>query len=114
MYVLLRPPLNLIFILSQDQRVILLYSGIHYDAVTLSPDPDLLSHIEFHTTKFSISDTSTLDAAQKLASELRQKKKFTNTTTFDLKCEICGKGLKGEKEARAHASQTGHTAFGEY
>jgi len=94
--------------------VILLYSGIHYDAVTLSPDTDLLSHIEFHTTKFSVWDTSILEAAQKLASELRQKKKFTNTSTFDLKCEICGKGLKGEKEARAHASQTGHTAFGEY
>ena len=105
---------NLTSIPSQDQRVILLYSGIHYDAVTLSPDPDLLSHIEFHTTKFSVWDTSILDAAQKLASELRQKKKFTNTATFDLKCEICGQGLKGEKEARAHASQTGHTAFGEY
>ena len=94
--------------------MILLYSGIHYDAVTLSPDPDLLRQIEFHTTKFSVSDTSILNAAQKLASELRRTKKFTNTATFDLKCEICGTGLKGEKEARAHASQTGHTAFGEY
>jgi len=98
----------------QDQRVILIYSGIHYDAVTLSPDPDLLSNMEFHTTKFDVSDTSILDAAGKLAAELRRTKKFTNTATFDLKCEICGMGLKGEKEARAHASQTGHTDFGEY
>ena len=28
--------------------------------------------------------------------------------------QICGKGLKGEKEARAHASETGHVEFGEY
>jgi ubiquitin thioesterase OTU1 len=28
--------------------------------------------------------------------------------------QVCGQGLKGEKEARAHASQTGHTQFGEY
>jgi len=27
---------------------------------------------------------------------------------------VCKKGLKGEKEARAHASETGHVEFGEY
>jgi ubiquitin thioesterase OTU1 len=84
-------------------------------------------------------------AAKKLASILREKKAFTNTSTFDLKCEVCtyirihipcslclfqmnhktrlliyflsqdcGQGLKGEKGARAHASQTGHVRFGEY
>ena len=31
-----------------------------------------------------------------------------------LDIQICGKGLKGEKEARAHASETGHVEFGEY
>lgn len=30
-----------------------------------------------------------LTAAQKLADILRQKKAFTNTATFDLKCEVC-------------------------
>lgn len=70
-------------------------------------------------------------AAKKLADILRSKKAYTNTTTFDLKCEVgrctlffmlsdaeilqqCGQGLKGEKEARAHAEQTGHVRFGEY
>ncbi|KAI0807327.1 OTU-domain-containing protein [Fomes fomentarius] len=55
-----------------------------------------------------------LQAAKKLADALRAKRAFTNTATFDLKCQICGKGLKGEKEARAHASETGHVEFGEY
>jgi len=74
-------------------------------------------------------------AAKKLAGLLRAKKAYTNTSTFDLKCEVrfvsshasrtllpdsythvqdCGQGLKGEKGARAHAEQTGHVRFGEY
>src|SRR5690349_16525903 len=40
---------------------------------------------------------SILTAAKKLATKLREKKAFTNTATFDLKCEQCGQGLKGEK-----------------
>jgi ubiquitin thioesterase OTU1 len=80
-----------------------------------------------------------LDALRALATKLRAKRAYTNTSTFDLKCEVsgffllvfarvlgnflvedflwcqvCGQGLKGEKEARAHASETGHAKFGEY
>lgn len=95
-----------------SSRAILLYSGIHYDAVALSPIPD--APPEFQTTLFPLDDSSVLRAAQELATRLRAKKKFTNTSTFDLKCVICQKGLKGEKEARAHATETGHTEFGEY
>lgn len=69
---------------------------------------------DFHTTVFPVSDQSVLKGAQELATKLRAKKAYTNTSTFDLKCEICKVGLKGEKEAREHAVQTGHTKFGEY
>lgn len=79
-----------------------------------------------------------LVAGTKLANILRQKKAFTNTATFDLKCEVraapssavvrqasfngvhiiilqdCGQGLVGEKGATAHAKETGHLRFGEY
>lgn len=96
-----------------ENRCILMYSGIHYDAVSLAPTRD--APVDFHTTVFPIDGSAHVSqAAAKLASQLRASRKFTNTSTFDLKCEICGKGLKGEKEARAHASETGHTAFGEY
>ncbi|KIM25348.1 hypothetical protein M408DRAFT_331259 [Serendipita vermifera MAFF 305830] len=93
-------------------RAILLYSGIHYDAISLSPMPN--APLDFHTTVFPVSDAPILEGSLKLASQLRQKKKFTNTATFDLKCEQCGVGLVGEKGAREHAAQTGHTSFGEY
>ncbi|CAE6339526.1 unnamed protein product [Rhizoctonia solani] len=96
-----------------DNRCILMYSGIHYDAVSLAPIRD--APADFHTTVFPIDGSDNISqAASKLASQLRASRKFTNTSNFDLKCEICGQGLKGEKEARAHAAQTGHTSFGEY
>ena len=86
-------------------------------------------------------EDAVLVAAKKLADKLRAKRAYTNTATFDLKCQVsddhglimpavwlygeilnwvcffkqdCGQGLKGEKEARQHASQTGHVNFGEY
>ncbi|KAJ3818338.1 hypothetical protein EV361DRAFT_808640 [Lentinula raphanica] len=99
-----------------QMRCIVIYSGIHYDAATLAPMADAPS--EWHQTVFPITKQDTSDgvlvAAKKLADALRAKKAFTNTATFDLKCEVCGQGLKGEKGARAHAEQTGHTRFGEY
>ncbi|KAG8743884.1 ubiquitin-specific protease otu1 [Ceratobasidium sp. 414] len=96
-----------------ENRCVLMYSGIHYDAVSLAPTRD--APLDFHTTVFPTEGSDHISqGAAKLASQLRASRKFTNTSTFDLKCEICGKGLKGEKEARAHASETGHTSFGEY
>ncbi|KAG6332670.1 hypothetical protein ID866_6415 [Astraeus odoratus] len=101
---------------SKGDRCILVYSGIHYDAATLSPMPS--APIEWDQTVFSIMSTDEDDpilvAAKRLATILRERKAFTNTATFDLKCEQCGKGLKGEKDARAHAQETGHVHFGEY
>ncbi|KII88383.1 hypothetical protein PLICRDRAFT_54223 [Plicaturopsis crispa FD-325 SS-3] len=97
-------------------RCVLIYSGIHYDAATLAPMAEAPS--EWHQTVFPVvsseDDDPVLVAAKKLADILRAKKAYTNTATFDLKCEDCGQGLKGEKGARAHAEQTGHVRFGEY
>ena len=70
--------------------------------------------LDFHTTVFPISDQSMLDGSLALAAKLRAKRAYTNTATFDLRCEICKVGLKGEKGAREHATETGHAKFGEY
>ncbi|KAJ7063450.1 hypothetical protein C8F01DRAFT_1209733 [Mycena amicta] len=83
---------------SPENRCIILYSGIHYDAASLAP----------------MRNADILAAGKRLSDILRAKRKFTNTSTFDLKCEQCGIGLKGEKGAQAHAKETGHTRFGEY
>jgi len=102
---------------SSEMRCIVIYSGIHYDAASLAPMVEAPS--EWHQTLFPIRSSDddsdeVLVAAKKLAGILRSKKAYTNTATFDLKCEVCGQGLVGEKGARAHATETGHLRFGEY
>ncbi|KAF8478372.1 OTU-domain-containing protein [Russula ochroleuca] len=99
-----------------ESRVLLVYSGIHYDAAVLAPAPDAPQ--EFCASVVpagaSLEGERVVEALRALAAKLRAKRAYTNTATFDLKCEVCGQGLKGEKEARAHASETGHIKFGEY
>ncbi|KAF5371743.1 hypothetical protein D9758_003602 [Tetrapyrgos nigripes] len=101
-------------------RCLLIYSGIHYDAATLAPTADAPG--EWHQTLFPVTSTDDdadeiLRAGRKLTDALRAKRAYTNTATFTLKCQarvVCGQGIIGEKEAREHASKTGHTQFGEY
>ncbi|KAF7338135.1 OTU-like cysteine [Mycena venus] len=96
---------------SPENRCLLIYSGIHYDAATLAPMADAPS--DWHQTVFPTRSGDVLDAAKRLADILRAKRAFTNTATFAVKCEECGKVFKGEKGAQAHATETGHTRFGE-
>jgi len=99
----------------ESSRALLIYSGIHYDATVLAPTPDAPQ--EFCASVVPASGAEgdrVLEALGTLATKLRAKRAYTNTSTFDLKCEVCGQGLKGEKEARTHASETGHVKFGEY
>lgn len=67
-------------------RAILLYSGIHYDATSFAPTPGAPS--DFHETVFPVYNQIVLEAAKELAWNLRKQKKYTNTTTFLLKCEV--------------------------
>ncbi|KAJ3033239.1 ubiquitin-specific protease otu1 [Rhizophlyctis rosea] len=94
-------------------RVIVLYTGIHYDAVALAPFPDAPS--DFDQTTFEGADgEKVLEAGVKLAGIWKKKRKFTDLANFTLKCGVCGKGLVGQKDAQAHAMQTGHASFTEY
>lgn len=103
-----------------SQNIILIYSGIHYDAVTFTPmEPDggasYPYDLDFDQTQFSkTSDGFALAAALELRQKLQANHYYTDTAGFALRCEICKKALRGEKEAQAHAKQTGHTSFGEY
>lgn len=98
-----------------DGRALVIYSGIHYDAAVLAPEPDAPQDFCVSVVpSIGAEGEHVLEALRVLATKLRAKRAFTNTATFDLKCEVCGKGLKGENEARAHASETGHTKFGEF
>lgn len=85
------------------QRVYILYSGIHYDAI-VSDD----------STIFSPEDDEALSFAQAIAVEAFAAHRYTDTATFTLTCCDCGLSLKGNREAEAHAQQTLHQNFVEY
>ncbi|GAA5957687.1 hypothetical protein JCM3765_001481 [Sporobolomyces pararoseus] len=99
--------------------VFIVYSGIHYDALTFSFAPPSATSfppdLSSDTTIFPLPvESSTLSGAQRLVETLRKAHNYTDTATFALRCEICREAIVGEKEARQHASQTGHQRFGEY
>ena len=101
-------------------HIFLIYSGIHYDAVTFTPlEPDLSAtypySLDFDQTQFhKVNDAYALPATLKLAEKLKSDHYYTDTAGFTLRCEVCRTALKGEKEAHKHAKDTGHTSFGEY
>ena len=79
-------------------RAIVIYSGIHYDATSVSPMLDAPE--EFHQTimsRGSEDEDEMILAAKKLADALRAKRAFTNTATFDLKCQVRPEQLRDEE-----------------
>ncbi|KAJ1963675.1 ubiquitin-specific protease otu1 [Dipsacomyces acuminosporus] len=95
------------------QRVILFYSGVHYDFAAFTFDK--ASPREFDLTVFGIDESGDemLAAARELADKLRQKHEFTDTANFSLRCNQCNTLLRGEREAQEHSMGTLHTNYSE-
>jgi len=94
------------------RRIYVIYDGIHYDAVAYCFDPQLPPDME--TTRFSPNDQVVLERAKDLCAQEHQRKAYTDTSNFTLRCLVCQQGLKGQSEAAQHAQQTGHANFSEY
>ncbi|XP_037106851.1 ubiquitin thioesterase OTU1 isoform X1 [Syngnathus acus] len=89
------------------KRVLLIYDGIHYDPLQREAPGSPPQ------TVFSTGDDVILAQALELADEARRKRQFTDVNRFALRCMVCQTGLVGQREAREHAKETGHTNFGE-
>ena len=102
---------------SAPQQCIIVYSGIHYDAIALSPSDPPYRHamypMEFDQKQFPVEDGEVLDKAKELCTILREKHYFTDTAGFALRCGICGWTGRGERAAEKHAEETGHQSFEE-
>ncbi|KAI9723735.1 MAG: hypothetical protein M1812_001035 [Candelaria pacifica] len=96
-------------------RCILVYSGIHYDTIALSPSESPYTHAhappEFDEKVFDTADDVVLIKALELCKVLRGKHYYTDTARFTIRCNVCGEQLVGEKGATAHAETTGHHDF---
>ncbi|KAJ5772061.1 hypothetical protein N7520_002590 [Penicillium odoratum] len=98
-------------------RCIVVYSGIHYDVLALSPsDPPYTRANPFahgDTKIFESIDPVVLEKAKELCRVLQSKHYYTDTAGFSVRCNTCGGTFTGEKGATKHASETGHYDFGE-
>ncbi|XP_076351050.1 yod1 deubiquitinase [Tachypleus tridentatus] len=92
-----------------ENRIFLIYDGIHYDPLLLEP----LDHSHSIQTIFPTTDQSVLRMAMEIAHEAKSSRQFTDVQNFSLRCLVCNQCLKGQQEAQQHAKGTGHCNFGE-
>lgn len=92
---------------SYPNRVFVMYDGIHYDPMGLEQNNTIIR------TVFPTSDVTSQQMALAVASELKEKRQFTDLVGFSLRCLVCSTPLKGQKQAQQHAKETGHMNFGE-
>ena len=72
-----------------EGRALLIYSGIHYDAAVLAPEPSAPQDFCVSVVpSVGAEGERLLEALGALATKLRAKRAYTNTATFDLKCEV--------------------------
>ncbi|KAK0669963.1 hypothetical protein QBC41DRAFT_355454 [Cercophora samala] len=95
----------------KETRIIILYSGIHYDRIAFALD--LSYPVDCDVTKWDTQDEEVLTKARQLAAQLQKMHYYTDTTDFVIKCEVCNWIGKGMKEAGVHQKETGHKEFGE-
>ncbi|OQR76037.1 ubiquitin thioesterase OTU1-like [Tropilaelaps mercedesae] len=91
-----------------DQRILLIYDGIHYDPLLLE-----FSDGSGIRTTFSTDDPMILASALEVAHEAKRSGQFTDMQNFTLRCLVCNRGVVGQAGAQAHAKSTGHSNFGE-
>ena len=95
------------------KRCILVYSGIHYDTIAFVPHGVSTLDTDNDIKLFDSKDDVILEASRQLCGELKKQHYFTDTQKFGIKCNTCGWSGAGEQGAVQHASETGHTDFGE-
>ncbi|XP_009627563.1 OVARIAN TUMOR DOMAIN-containing deubiquitinating enzyme 2 [Nicotiana tomentosiformis] len=99
-----------------QERVMLIYDGLHYDALAMSPAEGAPE--EFDQTIFTVQRDGTVGPAERLAlnlvKEQQRKRSYTDTANFTLRCGVCQIGVVGQKEAVEHAQATGHVNFQEF
>ncbi|KAK9463792.1 uncharacterized protein V1516DRAFT_668705 [Lipomyces oligophaga] len=98
----------------QPTFVLVVYSGIHYDAIALAPE-GVEGVTEFDQTVFENDEMAfmVMEAAESLGKILKERRYYTDTASFSIQCSDCGAVLTGERGAEKHSESTGHVRFQE-
>lgn len=91
----------------------LMYDGIHYNYLALILNGVSSSDTTMDITQFDTKDAYAISKARAVAQAAHDRRQFTDTASFTLKCGQCGTKLKGETGALEHAKTTGHSQFEE-
>ncbi|KAF1984161.1 ubiquitin thioesterase OTU1 [Aulographum hederae CBS 113979] len=101
----------------KPKRIILVYSGIHYDTIAVNPSSPPHTRADappdFDLKQFDADDDLVVERARELCKILKDRHYYTDTKGFSIKCNTCGWQGTGEKGATQHAAETGHYDFGE-
>lgn len=95
--------------MNYSKRILLIYDGIHYDALIYEVDAAPGQPI----CQFSRKNSLILTEAKQIAEEAKSSLQYTDTKTFTLQCSICSKLLVGQDDATKHAMETQHVQFRE-
>lgn len=80
-----------------SRRIYVIYDGIHYDALAYCFDPQLPPEMDIRI--FSPNDILVLERAKEVCQHEHQRKAYTDTSNFTLRCLVCQQGLRGQAEA---------------
>lgn len=84
-----------------EMQIHLLYDGAHFDPLLVNERPLV-----------PVADAGDVEAdMHELAAKLMCVGAFTDVATDQLQCSACRARFAGEKQAQAHAQQTGHVNF---
>ena len=95
--------------MNYPRRILLIYDGIHYDALVY----ELTDRPGHRIYQFSRNNHSIIEQARQIGNEAKSSRQFTDTSNFQLQCNVCSIYLKGQKEAQEHAKETMHVNFKE-
>mmetsp|Transcript_3378 Transcript_3378/g.6286 ORF Transcript_3378/g.6286 Transcript_3378/m.6286 type:complete len:361 (+) Transcript_3378:168-1250(+) len=98
-----------------SERGMLIYDGLHYDALAVEAFPGGPEEVDLTVFSSTGPLADEIDAdARRVVLEANKARKFTDAANFSIRCTTCQKGFVGQKEAIAHAKDTGHGNFSEY
>ncbi|CAI5537543.1 unnamed protein product [Closterium sp. Naga37s-1] len=83
-----------------SETIMLIYDGIHYDALALSPcegAPEDFDQTIFPATAAHPLPPAVRRSAEVLVEAAHKAKSFTDTARFALRCVVCQQGLMGQK-----------------
>ena len=99
-----------------NRRAFLLYTGTHYDAIgfcrSTSSKEEAAEDQDITILDLPLPQYIN-DDVERLVSQLRAAKQFTNLGNFNTQCCICYKKFKGRHEVVKHAESTGHQNYSE-